>query len=137
MVSEAAFAYWTLPARFTMSPRLALWSGPALTIGAPGERGPSLGPVVCTTSKLVTESPVMWLKAPEGHRRSGTTEIEKKLLLLSAIRPPYFLSAAAMAFSSFVQFAGTLKPALSRRRWPMAGTFGFVVTGEEAEWVAG
>ena len=75
------------------------------------------------TSKFVMERPVMWLKAPEGHRWSGTTEIEKKLLLLSAISPPYFLSAATIAFSCLVQFAGTAKFAVSRRRWPMAGTF--------------
>src|SRR5206468_9236353 len=110
----AAFVYWTLPERFTASPRLTVWSGPAYATGAPGERGPSLGPVVWMTSKLVTESPVIWLNAPEGQRRSGTTEIEKKLLLLSAIKAPYFLSAAAMAFSCFVQFAGPLKLALSR-----------------------
>src|SRR5438045_5560724 len=101
-------------------------------MGAPGERGPSLGPVVWITSKFVTDSPVIWLKAPAGQRRSGTTEIEKKLLLLSAIKPPYFFSAAAIAFSSFVQLAGTVKFALSRNRWPMAGTFGFVVAGDEA-----
>ena len=59
------------------------------------------------------------------------------LLLLSAMRPPYFFSAATMAFSCFVQFAGAVKPALRRSRWPIAGMLALVVEGEEAWCVAG
>ena len=33
---------------------LIVWSAPAFTVGAPGERGPSAASVLCTTSKLLT-----------------------------------------------------------------------------------
>src|SRR5262245_53910791 len=112
-------------------------SGPASAEGAPGDRGPSLAPVVRMTSKLVTDRAVRWLKALAGQRRSGTAETEKNELLLSAMMPPYFLSAAATAFSCLVQLLGTTKVAFKRSRWPMAGTSGLVVDGDEAKWVAG
>ena len=48
-------------------------------------------------------------------------EMEKNELLLSDTIAPYFFKPSASAFSSFVQFAGIAKPALSRNRWPIAG----------------
>ena len=61
------------------------------------------------------------LNAFAGQRSSGVMEMEKNELLLSDTIAPYFFKPSASAFSSFVQFAGIAKPALSRSRWPIAG----------------
>src|SRR5260370_41681131 len=97
------------------------WSAPASTVGAPGDRGPSLGPVVWITSKLLTSMVERLLNAFAGNRLSGQTEMEKKPPLLSATSPPYFLSARHTAFSSIVQPLGMTKLAFSRNRCPIAG----------------
>src|SRR4029077_9044399 len=94
---------------------------PALATGAPGDRGPSFGPVLWMTSKLVMPTEEMWLKALAGHRSSGVTEIEKKFPL-SATKAPYFFSPIKMAFSSMLQLEGMTKLDLRRNRWPIAGT---------------
>src|SRR5437870_4313673 len=106
-------------------------SGPALASGAPGERGPSLVPVVWMTSKFVMPMLEMWLKALAGQRSSGVTEIEKKLPL-SATIAPYFFNASSIAVSSLAQVEGITKLDLSRSRWPMAGTLVWVADVVEA-----
>jgi hypothetical protein len=72
---------------------LTFWSAPALTVGAPCERGPSFGPVVWITSKLLTSIEERLLNAFDENRSSGQTEMEKKPPLLSATIAPYFFSA--------------------------------------------
>src|SRR5437899_1821114 len=73
----------TAPCSWKGKPVKAVASGPALAAGAPGERGPSAGPVVWTTSKFVTPMLPLnrWLRlVPQ--RSSGVIEIEKNELLL-------------------------------------------------------
>src|SRR5438094_438326 len=69
------------PCNWAKEPSTTDWSGPAFTAGAPGERGPSSGPVVRMTSKLVMLILVRSLKQFAGQRSSGVTEIEKKFPL--------------------------------------------------------
>src|ERR1043166_2087315 len=68
----------TEPCNWAGVPSTAEWSGPALATGAPGERGPSVGPVVWMTSKLVMLMVVRSSKTLAGQRSSGVTEMEKK-----------------------------------------------------------
>src|SRR5882724_9838471 len=77
------------PCRITGLVMAAVWSEPALTVGAPAERGPSLTPVVATISKFVMPILRKLSKQPAGQRSSGVTEMEKKLPL-SATSAPYF-----------------------------------------------
>src|SRR5690348_2640904 len=107
------------------------WSAPAFAVGAPGDRGPPFGPVLCTTSKLVIPTIEMWLKAFAGQRLSGVTEIEKKFPL-SATKAPYFFKPRNMAFSSMLQGFEITKLDLSRSRCPIAGTFVCVAAVVEA-----
>src|SRR5579862_4579882 len=109
------FVYVTNPCNLAGTPNGTMQSGPALATGAPGDRGPPLGPVPWTTSKFVIPTVEIWLNALAGHRSSGVTEIEKKLPL-SATRAPYFLSPRRMAFSSVLQVEGMTKLDLSRKR---------------------
>src|SRR5580692_7397455 len=127
---------FTEPCNWTGALKSADWSGPALTEGAPGERGPSLGPVVWMTSKLVMLMLVKSLKQFSGQRSSGVTEMEKKFPL-SATIAPYFLSPSNMAFSSIVQLAGMTKDDFSRNRWPIAGRLTLVFVDGAAKCVAG
>ena len=69
------------------------WSAPAFTLGAPVDRGPSVGPVAWITSKLLTSIVERLLNAVDENRSSGQTEIEKNPPLLSATIAPYFFSA--------------------------------------------
>ena len=80
------------------------------------------------TSKFVMTTPDRSSKpfTPFGQRSSGATEIPK-MLPLSATSAPYFFSASATAFSSFVQLAGMTNAAFNRSRWPMLGRFVFVL----------
>jgi hypothetical protein len=43
----------TTPGKVTGTPTGTVWSGPAFATGAPGDLGPSTGPVVWMTSKFV------------------------------------------------------------------------------------
>src|SRR5262245_36953961 len=108
-----------------------VWAVPASAVGAPAERGPSLGPVVWMTSKFVIEMLVRCVNTFAGHRLSGVTEMEKKLPL-SATIAPYFFNPRRTAFSGELQSLGILNVAFNRNRCPIAGTFGLVVTGTEA-----
>src|SRR5205823_1808190 len=72
---------------------VAVGDGVGVGVGEPAERGPSLGPVVWITSKLLTSIVERLLNAVEENRSSGQTEIEKNPPLLSATMAPYFFSA--------------------------------------------
>src|ERR1051326_4557235 len=92
----------TEPFRFAVGVIGTDRSGPALALGAPEERGPSVGPVVWITSKFVMPMLEMWLKALAGQRLSGVIEMEKKPPL-SATNAPYFFKPRSNAFSSAAQ----------------------------------
>jgi hypothetical protein len=64
-----------------------------LTVGAPDERGPSAGPVLWITSKLLTSIVDKLSNAFDAKRLSGQTEMEKNPPLLSATIAPYFFNA--------------------------------------------
>src|ERR1017187_7514640 len=73
-ITGGVFEKLTKPGKDACCPNVTVWSGPAFTTGAPGDRGPPFVPVVWMTSKFVALMLVRSSKQPAGQRSSGVTE---------------------------------------------------------------